>query len=201
MHMLDRIVNHLIINTSFVADLGLYHGRMGIVLFFVHYSRYMNTTIYNDFARDLMDEITEDIHRDVPINFEYGLSGIGWSVNYLLQNEFMKGDPDDILVEIDQKIMEKNLLKMPDVSVCAGLKGIFYYIHKRIESSKSSHPPFDHTFLNDYEYMKQKLNIVIPDDDEILATIFKKKPKGCDITKWQLGLDNGCAGYGLKLIY
>lgn len=37
--ILTRIANHLIINTSFMTDLGLYHGKMGIVLFFAHYAQ------------------------------------------------------------------------------------------------------------------------------------------------------------------
>ncbi|MDR2773648.1 MAG: hypothetical protein LBC19_02690 [Tannerella sp.] len=45
--ILPRIANHLMINASFLSDLGLYHGKMGIVLFFAHYSRY--TGLLNDF--------------------------------------------------------------------------------------------------------------------------------------------------------
>ena len=32
--LLQQIANHLIVNSSFLDDLGLYHGKMGLVLFF-----------------------------------------------------------------------------------------------------------------------------------------------------------------------
>jgi len=35
----QQALAYLTINSSFVADLGLFHGRMGIVLFFAHYGR------------------------------------------------------------------------------------------------------------------------------------------------------------------
>jgi hypothetical protein len=41
--ILTRIANHLIINASFLSDLGLYHGKMGIVLdWFVRPRQIMN---------------------------------------------------------------------------------------------------------------------------------------------------------------
>jgi hypothetical protein len=64
-----RIARHLIMHASFLTDLGLYHGKMGIVLFFAHYARYTGESLYDEFAGKLMDEIQEEIHADIPINF------------------------------------------------------------------------------------------------------------------------------------
>jgi hypothetical protein len=187
------------INASFLSDLGLYHGKMGIVLFFAHYSLYTGNAIYDDFAGELMDEITEEIHAGVPVHFESGLSGIGWGIEYLIKNGFMNGNPDNILSDIDRKITEKNLSRMTDSSVRTGLKGISCYIEKHIAAPKKS-KSFDGAFLKDYVYAKQKFKITVPDEGEILSAIYKKTPKGDDITLWQLGLENGNAGYGLKII-
>jgi lantibiotic modifying enzyme len=198
--ILIRIANHLIINASFLSDIGLYHGKMGIVLFFVHYSRYTGETAYDDFAGVLMDEITEEIHAGVPVHFESGLSGIGWGITYLIQNGFMEGDPGQILSDVDQKVMEQNLSRMTDSGVRTGLKGISCYLEKRIGKPSKRGKTFDDAFLNDYVHAKQKFNITVPDDREILSAIYKKTPKGDDITQWRLGLENGSAGYGLKII-
>ena len=40
--LLAKIADHLIINSSFLDNLGLLHGKMGIVIFFYHYSQYTN---------------------------------------------------------------------------------------------------------------------------------------------------------------
>ena len=74
---------YLIINSSFVADLGLFHGRMGIVLFFAHYGRAVQDKCYEDFAGDLLDEIYEEIHWDMPVNLEIAFEG---SFLHLLDN-------------------------------------------------------------------------------------------------------------------
>lgn len=36
------IANHLLLHTSFMTNLGLFYGKMGSVLFFVHYAKYTN---------------------------------------------------------------------------------------------------------------------------------------------------------------
>jgi lantibiotic modifying enzyme len=115
-NLLERIANHLIMNASFLPDLGLYHGKMGVVIFFAHYARYTGETLYDDFAGELLDEIYEEIHADMPINFESGLCGIGWGIEYLLENGFMEGDSEEILSELNQKMMEKGIKKMTGYS-------------------------------------------------------------------------------------
>lgn len=52
--LLQRIVNHLIINNSFSDNLGLFQGKMGIVIFF-YYSRYANNLLYEEFAGELLE--------------------------------------------------------------------------------------------------------------------------------------------------
>ena len=51
--LLERIANHLIIQTSAMDDIGLYYGKIGIVLFFAHYARYTGCSVYEDFADEL----------------------------------------------------------------------------------------------------------------------------------------------------
>ena len=78
----EQALAYLTINSSFLRDLGLFHGRMGIVLFFAHYARISNSKHYEDFAGHLLDEIYEEINLDLPVNLENGLCGIGWGIEY-----------------------------------------------------------------------------------------------------------------------
>jgi len=199
-NLLLRIARHLTMQASFIPDLGLYHGKMGIVLFFAHYARYTKNRLYDEFAGELLDEIYDEIHTGLPVNFECGLCGIGWGIEYLLQNGFMEGNSDEILSVIDVRIMERDLRRITDPSVRTGLEGISYYISKRINppSRKSGCLPFDETYLNEWNLVSRSISI--PDDRVILNSIIDTHPEREDITSWKLGLETGCAGVGLKYI-
>jgi len=151
--LLERIARHLMMHASFLPNIGLYHGKMGIVLFFAHYARYTGNPLYEEYAGELMNEVYEGYHPNLPANFEYGLCGIGWGIEYLLQNGFMEGDADEILAEIDAHVMERDLRRITDL-----------------------------------------------DDKAVFDIIINTLPQGEDITSWNLGLEKGCAGVGLKMM-
>jgi len=197
--LLERIANHLIINSSIIKDIGLYHGKMGIVIFFFHYSRYTNNSIYEEFAGKLLDEIFEEIHDEIPINFESGLCGIAWAIEYLIENKFVEGNPDEILFDIDQKIMERDILRIKDKTIKTGLEGISYYINKAVNSkSRKKKNLFDKNYLDAWERVNSKS--VLSDDKQLLAKITDTVPSDNIIYNWKLGLESGCAGYGRKHI-
>lgn len=197
--LLYRIANNLIMHTSYFSNLGLYHGKMGIVLFFAHYARYTNCSIYDDFAGELLDDIFDDIDDELPVNFESGLCGIGWGIEYLLQNRFLEDCSSEILSEIDEKIMEKDLTRISDTSVKTGLKGISYYIYKRINSLDGSLNivSFDEKYLKGWNELTEIMTI--PTDKDILLEIVETTPIR-SFEEWKLGINNGCAGYGLNCL-
>lgn len=156
---------YLTINSSFLGDLGLFHGRMGIVLFFAHYARVTQNKQYEDFAEILLDEIYEEIHWDLPINLENGLCGIGWGIEYLVQNGFMKGNTDEILADIDRKVLEIDPLRISDLSFRRGLAGIIFYVITRLNSHrKTDKLPFDNTYLESLQKVLHRVNFI---DNEI----------------------------------
>lgn len=198
---LHAIINRLVLNASFINNLGLYHGKMGIAIFFAYYAKYTQNTLYENFTYDLIEEIYEDIHTEYPVNLENGLCGIGWGILYLLQNSLIQGEPDEILSVVDQKIMERNVLRMTDFSVETGLAGMYAYIQKRIKYNRSigGSQPFDKQYWEDWEKLSTSEFSANPVtiDNIIDGTDFSDK---MDITKYPLGLNNGCAGYGLRLL-
>lgn len=102
--LLKRISNILFLNASFLDNLGLLKGKMGVAIFFYHYYRYSGNVIYNEFANELIDEIYTEINVETPISFADGLAGIGWGLHYLVKNKFVKADIDEVLSEIDNAI-------------------------------------------------------------------------------------------------
>ena len=108
---LQRIANVLLLNASFLDNPGLLNGKMGIAIFFYHYSRYSKNKIYEDYAGELVDEIYEEINTSTPVNFENGLTGIGWGIEYLVKNGFVQADTDEALEEVDNIVYRNSLYR------------------------------------------------------------------------------------------
>ena len=147
----QQIIHQLLLKSGEENNIGLCNGKMGLVLFFVHYSKITCNPIYEDIADELMNEITREIHNYLPIGFDSGLSGIGWGIEYLIQKRFLKGNSLEICEEIDKKIMEKDPRRMIDYSIETGLGGIFHYVLAHIKGVKEGCDslPFDNNYLHD----------------------------------------------------
>lgn len=101
---LERIANILFLNSSSTANLGLINGKMGIAIFFYHYYRITKNEMFSEYADELIDRIYNEISIKTPINFEDGLAGVGWGIEYLIKNRFVAEDTDDSLTELDDII-------------------------------------------------------------------------------------------------
>lgn len=108
---LHRIANILLLNTSFIDNLGLLNGKMGIAIFFYQYFRHTGDKIFQDYANELIDEIYEEINTNTPIDFANGLTGIGWGIEYLVKNSFVHADTDEALSEIDNNVYRNSLYR------------------------------------------------------------------------------------------
>lgn len=196
--ILQQIANHLLINSSFLTDLSLFHGKTGIVLFFYKYAQYTNNPVYEEFAGELLDELFKEIHDGIGVDFEHGLSGIGWGVLYLLKNKFIAGNPAEILEDIDMRIMEVNLLRIRNSSLERGISGIAIYLSYRLSFADVT-SPFDSAFLSDLQ--KVISDKAIHTDFDLYFFINQCTHSSVEgIKRTLLGLQNGYAGYGLKWI-
>ena len=74
MDITERIINHLVMASSFTPNIGLYHGKTGIVIALCHYARFTGKTIYDDFAGELLDEVCSSIHAGMSADLENGLA-------------------------------------------------------------------------------------------------------------------------------
>ncbi|MCC8146272.1 MAG: glycosyltransferase [Bacteroidales bacterium] len=219
--LLKRISNHLMLNASFTKDLGLYNGKMGIVIFFAHYAKYAESKKIQEFAEILLDEIYDQINWLTPLDLESGLCGIGWGLEYLVQNGFMTGNTDEILEEIDKKVMEYAPLRIQNLTIKKGIGGILNYVYMRLLSSKKKNKksPFDPLFLeellkiaNKYsqdkkansikEISKKYISLCNSSAENngkiLLSSVVPLNSVINEIENTALGLENGCAGFGLK---
>lgn len=162
---LVRIARLLMLHGSFNNNLGLLNGKMGIIIFFYHLSKYTGKKIFGDFAGEMIDEIYTEIHDHYPSNFENGLSGIAWGIEYLIQEKFVEADSNEVLEDLDKMIFEWDVRKVSDFSLETGLGGIVHYVIARCIG-------------------KSKEEIIIPTDyisDLIIA--FGKNPRADNMQK------------------
>ncbi|MDD6437916.1 MAG: hypothetical protein PUG09_07600 [Prevotella sp.] len=212
---LSDIASLLMLRGSFMRSLGLLNGKMGAVIFFYYYSKYSGCSRYGKFAEELLEEVYKQIYNGYPLAFADGLSGIAWAVVYLLRNGFVKADDEqELLADLDEKILEWDVRRIKDMSLEKGLLGLGHYILSRISPADGkSYLPAD--YVNDYvraarhagleeilllmssikngtlsqqAYMSQFLSAQVAPCHEMNAN-------------GKLGIaSNGAAGYGLNLI-
>ncbi len=155
----QRMIHLLMFQANFLRDSGLFSGKMGVVLFFAHYYKESSVELYENIADELMKQVLEKVHKELPIGLASGLCGIGWGIEYLIQNEFMEGYGVDICEEIDQKIMETDPRRIIDFSLETGLEGLLHYVSYHIHGAliKQTTMPFDETYLTDLVYTVNSL--------------------------------------------
>ncbi len=130
-----------------VNNHGLLHGDSGIVLFLYHLSRATKNTETEEMADNLLDKIFAGISTTAPADFENGLAGIGWGIEYLVQNGFAEGNTDDILEEVDTRVY-KSICddNQPTLELTNGLIGYLVYLNARLKNT------------NNPESMAQRIN-------------------------------------------
>lgn len=134
---LSSIARRLMLYSSFMSNCGLLNGKMGVVLFFYHYSIYTRCSRYRRFADELIEEIYHEVSKHTPKDFANGLCGIVWGLTYLVQCGFVDMD-DDIFEELDAKIMEWDISNISDYSIETGLSGVGLYLMCRLHGGKGN---------------------------------------------------------------
>ncbi|MBN1117375.1 MAG: hypothetical protein JXA77_09240 [Bacteroidales bacterium] len=169
----QRITNTLLLNASFIDNIGLMHGKMGIAIYFFHLARETGMQIYEDYAGELIDEIYEEVHAKSPCDFENGLAGIGWGIEYLVQNNFIDADTNEVLEESDKQIVHEITFHAPsEIGILKGITGYILYFLCRLNSNKAGTALFESirkTLMDLFDLLKQRINTqLIGSNDEII---------------------------------
>lgn len=220
----ERLIHHLMLKSVELKNPGLLDGKMGLSIFFFHYARFADNDVYEELAGDLIDELLENIHQDLPITFASGLSGIAWGVEYLIKNGFVEGKSNEICEELDKKIMTVDPRRLESSSLKTGLEGIAHYVLARMSGAirQKAAIPFDEMYVRD---LSDALKTALQKQDslemnkflqQLLSFTKKEKPieytfdifsmfEASDIREKRmyslpLDLDKGIAGYLLNQI-
>ena len=87
---------------------GLFHGKMGMAVYFFHLSKIESNPKYQAKAEQLLDQVLlHDLSPNQSIDVEDGLAGVGLGITYLIKSRFVEGDVNELLEGIDDAIFRR----------------------------------------------------------------------------------------------
>lgn len=146
----QRILHQIALHSDDVQTTGLLNGQMGIALTLAHYARSRHIKPIGYIADQLIERILDKLNIQTPLAFSNGLCGIGWAVEYLIQNRYMKGNSLDICEAVNQKLMSYNVNRVDDLSMERGLEGWLHYILAHLQGTSARGIPFPEDYLREW---------------------------------------------------
>ncbi len=195
---LKKIIDYLLLKSSYMQDIGLFHGKMGVVIALYAYANRYNDKLLEEYTWDLFQQVNESVHTDMPVGLEYGLAGIGYGTTLLQKYGFVNCDLNEILADVDAKIMEHDPRRMTDFSMRSGARGLQLYLAMR-QVTSGNLLTFDVQYLAELQATmanKTKFNHVTNIVDLLNEPLFKMK----DYIEKPIGIDGGSAYFIIKNI-
>lgn len=193
---LRKIADYLLLKSPYIQDIGLFHGKMGIVVSLYAYANKYNDQLLEEFAWDLFQQIYENVHTDMPIGMEYGLAGIGYGTTLLSKLGLVECDLNSVLADVDAKIMERDPRRMSDYSVRTGAGGVLLYLALRQEADGTL-LTFDSQYMAELESVATG-RVMLNPATNILDILSEPLFSVDDYIEKPIGIDGGSAYYILK---
>jgi hypothetical protein len=114
---------------------GLWNGKAGMAIVYCLLMRHTNSDVFTEKALALLDDISDNIRFVRDVGFAEGITGIGWAIQWLADNEFLDINTDEALGEIDDSLY-RTIVFSPDedISMARGTLGKAIYFTKRHQS-------------------------------------------------------------------
>ena len=116
------------------SDLGF--PKMGRIIGLYTFTQYTSNHKYAKLADTLIDKLFNNITTTLPLTLEYGLLGIGCGIIYLLRNNLVEGEEDDILSQVDDSMVHELLYQSSNKKI--DWYGIMRYSRLRLQGYKES---------------------------------------------------------------
>ena len=139
--MLERIerFNLMAMSVDFnQLPIGLYHGKMGLCIYYYELAGLTSERKYRVIANKLFDDIVRRVTDKIDIEPSGGLTGICMAVNFLIDSGFMKGNPNYLLKNYDDKIIQSLLFNRlldfnPKIEMIRHVLGSLSYLTIRLK--------------------------------------------------------------------
>ena len=123
----------LYLKNNIPNDNGIFEGKTGYILWLCIYARTIQESTLEDFAVTLYRQVESAVEKQqLPWNFGYGLSGIGWGILYLWFNKMLDNYPDTIISSIDEQLKCIDPIHIHNSSFQTGAVGIIAYLSLRL---------------------------------------------------------------------
>ncbi len=192
---MERIADYLLLKGTFVQDVGLFHGKMGIAMALHLYAGKWGDDMLSEYAWDLLQQVYDGVHTDLPVGLERGLAGIGYAVTLLRKAGAVEGSLNGILDEIDAKIMEHDPRRLTDLSVRTGAGGLMLYLGAR--QGVEPVTTFDGRYLSELQAVVSGGREAVRPSD-VVELLDEPAFPASECVDHPLGIDGGCAYYLLK---
>lgn len=98
-----KLIDYTLLNACSVNSSGLYNGKAGISLALFVAARYLQDEYIEEQAFKLLQEAL--LSKADDISFENGLSGIGYVLLYIIENDFIEADFNELFSKQIEKIL------------------------------------------------------------------------------------------------
>lgn len=191
-----RIVDYLLLHGETMRDIGLFHGKMGLVVALYEYANKYGDDLICDYAWELLEQVYCGLHIDMPIGMENGFVGIGYGVTVLQQKGWFDVDLNEVLADVDHMIMMRDPRRITDVSLRRGLAGIAAYLKARSRFATGL-LTFDSQYISELKMALDNYNVPTPDCG-LCEMIYPPTFSHADFIGKPLDIDQGCAYYLLN---
>lgn len=187
------LVNYLALQAVQVSGSGLFHGRMGIILsLYCHGAVHDNQSLC-DYASDILQNTADD-YFDGDLSIENGLSGLGLGFTLLYKAGMFKDNLNDILYEIDKKIMSVDPRRMEDYSFRKGALGVLFYIRTRLSVNQEC-VSIQKDYIQELEANIKRISCEAVRQELFVESLRQPSWKMEDYLEKDAGIDNGSAYY------
>ena len=199
MHINNDHINYIAFHATQIHDNSLYHGRLGIILALCGHGMLNTDKRICNFVRNLIQASTDGYY-DGRIGIENGLAGYGLAFTLLYKVGMLNENLNEVLFDIDKKIMSYDLKRMDDFSFREGLSGVWYYVKMRMSSGQ-------YCWSLDRDYVNELGNITLSyanrgELNETLITSIQKPSWGlADYMGNEVEIDNGLSYFVIQNSY
>lgn len=120
------------VDGSFSNTIGM-NGYMGKIISLFSLYQKTQETKWKSQAESLLNTVLEKCNRNSPLSYGEGLCGVGYGLEYLLQNHIVEGEADEVLSDIDTLVLnEINRRTLQGLNIDDGILGLAYYLYCRL---------------------------------------------------------------------
>jgi hypothetical protein len=116
-------------------DFSLYHGQTGLAIVYFILSAISKNNFFYLRAEALVNNLGGHIANVQKLDFENGLAGIGWGVEWIVQNKYIEANTEEILEDLDDELYKIAVYaRLNSLNIENGTLGKAMYFHKRLSA-------------------------------------------------------------------